>query len=165
MDDAIRHHVWATDVLLDTCADLSESQLRQSMPAMYGGVLDTLRHLVDSDGWYVFRLEGSKGEHGDLDGEADLAVIRRLAAENAAAWERLMKAGLESDREIVSASTEGPIVHTFVGVRVAQAVHHGTDHRSQVCTALTTFGIEPPDVSVWGWAEAVGRFREEPPAS
>jgi hypothetical protein len=31
-----------------------------------------------------------------------------------------------------------------VGIRLAQALQHGKDHRSQVCTTLTTLGIEPP---------------------
>ena len=40
-----------------------------------------------------------------------------------------------------------------MGIRLAQAIHHGTDHRSQVCTALTTLGIEPPAIDVWDYAD------------
>ena len=47
-----------------------------------------------------------------------------------------------------------------IGVRLAQAIHHGTDHRSQVCTALTSLGIEPPGIDLWEWAESVGRTHE-----
>jgi uncharacterized damage-inducible protein DinB len=43
-------------------------------------------------------------------------------------------------------------------------VHHGTDHRSQICTALTTLGIEPPLIDVWDYGEAVGRTNEVPTA-
>jgi uncharacterized damage-inducible protein DinB len=42
-------------------------------------------------------------------------------------------------------------------------VHHGTDHRSQVCTALTTLGIEPPLIDVWDFGEQDGRVLEVPP--
>ena len=49
-----------------------------------------------------------------------------------------------------------------VGVRIAQSVQHGTDHRSQVCTALTSFGIEPPDIDVWAYARASRREWTEP---
>jgi uncharacterized damage-inducible protein DinB len=38
-------------------------------------------------------------------------------------------------------------------------VHHGTDHRSQICTALTTLGIEPPSIDVWDYGEQDGRVR------
>ena len=47
-----------------------------------------------------------------------------------------------------------------MGVRIAQAIHHGTDHRSQVCTALTSLGIVPPGIDLWEWAKAIGRTQE-----
>ena len=40
-----------------------------------------------------------------------------------------------------------------------QVVHHGTDHRSQICTALTHLGVEPPLIDAWDWGEATGRTR------
>jgi len=51
------------------------------------------------------------------------------------------------------------------GIRLAQALHHGTDHRSQICTALTTIGVEPPAIDVWDLAEAQGRLAEVPAPS
>lgn len=48
-----------------------------------------------------------------------------------------------------------------MGVRLAQVVHHGTDHRSQVCTALTSLGVTPPEIDVWAYAQATGRERAE----
>jgi uncharacterized damage-inducible protein DinB len=42
-------------------------------------------------------------------------------------------------------------------VFLAQAIHHGTDHRSQICTVLTSLGIEPPSIGVWDYAEATDR--------
>ena len=47
-----------------------------------------------------------------------------------------------------------------MGLRLAQVVHHGTDHRSQVCTALTSFGITPPEIDLWAYGEATGRTRD-----
>jgi len=38
---------------------------------------------------------------------------------------------------------------------------HGTDHHSQVCTALTGPGIEPRGIDAWDHGEASGRTREE----
>ncbi len=52
-----------------------------------------------------------------------------------------------------------------MGVRLAQALHHGTDHRSQICTGLTTLGVEPPAIDVWDFAEQDGRLFEVPPPS
>jgi len=48
-------------------------------------------------------------------------------------------------------------------MRLAQAIHHGTDHRSQTCTALTTLGIEPPEIDVWAFGREDGRaFQTDP---
>jgi uncharacterized damage-inducible protein DinB len=66
---------------------------------------------------------------------------------------------------IVRRRDDGSETHAPLGVRLAQAIHHGTDHRSQICTALTTLGIEPPWIDVWDYAEAVGRSREVPAGS
>jgi uncharacterized damage-inducible protein DinB len=52
-----------------------------------------------------------------------------------------------------------------MGVRLAQALHHGTDHRSQICTALTTLAVEPPAIDVWDFAAQDGRLVDVPPAS
>ena len=52
-----------------------------------------------------------------------------------------------------------------MGIRLAQALHHGADHRSQVCTALTVLGFEPPEIDVADFAWQAGRLVEVPPAA
>jgi uncharacterized damage-inducible protein DinB len=52
-----------------------------------------------------------------------------------------------------------------MGIRLAQALHHGTDHRSQICTALTALGVEPPDIDLWAFGEQHGRVIEVQPTS
>ncbi len=49
--------------------------------------------------------------------------------------------------------------HSPLGFRLAQVIQHGTDHRSQVCTALTSLGVEPPEIELWAYGEATGRTR------
>lgn len=162
MNDAIRHHNWASLRLLDACSVLSTEQLSQPIAGGYGSVIDTWRHIVDADTWYIFRLANGGEDPQDLDASADLALIRMTAEANSGAWEQLLTQSLDPERPLVSSNNDGEIVHTFVGIRLAQAAHHGTDHRSQICTALTGFGIEPPDIDVWDYGESSGRLRVEP---
>ena len=61
--------------------------------------------------------------------------------------------------------TTAPRPHAPVGIRLAQALHHGTDHRSQICTALTTLGVEPPGIDVWDYGVEAGRVTETEPTS
>ena len=64
-------------------------------------------------------------------------------------------------------SDDGSEIYWPKGIRLAQALHQGTDHRSQICTALTTLGVEPPsiDIDVWDFGEQDGRLVEVPPTS
>ena len=47
------HHIWATERLIDACAALTPEQLRTPAPGTYGSIIDTFRHLVSTDGWYL----------------------------------------------------------------------------------------------------------------
>ena len=70
-----------------------------------------------------------------------------------------------ADRPLGIADTvedgDGWRFHAPTGFRLAQVVHHGTDHRSQVCTALTSLGVEPPAIDLWAYGEGTGRTRPE----
>jgi uncharacterized damage-inducible protein DinB len=66
---------------------------------------------------------------------------------------------------VVRRREDGSETHAPIGIRLAQALHHGTDHRSQICTVLTTLGVEPPAIDVWDFGEQNGRVVEVPPTS
>ena len=59
---------------------------------------------------------------------------------------------------MVEYEESGYETHAPLGIRLAQALYHGTDHRSQVCTALTALGIEPPAIETWDLAREDGRM-------
>jgi uncharacterized damage-inducible protein DinB len=162
LDDAFAHHVWATLRLIDTCAALSDEQLASAVPGTYGSILDTMRHTVGADSGYLFVLTG--GRIARLDEEAmSLAELRPFMVAYGDAWSELVKGDLDADEVLVRNRDDGSSTAAPVGIRLAQALHHGTDHRSQICTALTALGIEPPDIDVWSYADAVGRLVETPP--
>ena len=60
--DAFGHHVWATIRVLDACADLDDAQLATTVPGTYGSILDTLRHVVGGDVFYLDVLQGGTPE-------------------------------------------------------------------------------------------------------
>ena len=70
---------------------------------------------------------------------------------------------MDPDEDLVPRPEYDPVGgHAPTGIRLAQVVHHGTDHRSQVCTALSSLGVTPPLIDVWDFAEATGRDRGMP---
>ena len=162
--DAFAHHVWATLRLVDTCLALSPEQLATVVPGTYGSIIDTMRHLVGADSSYLFALTGGRVPVIDAD-QMDLPELRTAMEGNGAAWSSLLARDLDPDFVVVRHRDDRSESHAPMGVRLAQALHHGTDHRSQVCTALTTLALEPPAIDVWDYAEQDGRLVEIPPAS
>lgn len=160
--DAFDHHVWATLRLLDACSQLTPEQLEATVPGVYGSILQTLRHTVGADTWYLFVLTAGRVANVDED-SMSLSELRAEMARNGPRWRAYL--GSEPDARNVVAHGGGEVkTHAPIGIRLAQALHHGTDHRSQVCTILTTLEIEPPDIAVWAMAEEDGRLKDLPAA-
>jgi uncharacterized damage-inducible protein DinB len=155
--DAFAHHVWATLRVLDACAGLDNTQLATEVPGTYGSIIDTLRHIVDGDVFYLNILRGGEPEPFDEKG-SDIPTMRTVMEANDPVWQRLVAGDLDPAIDVIEHEDGGYETHAPLGIRLAQALYHGTDHRSQVCTALTVIGLEPPVVEVWELARKDGRM-------
>lgn len=164
LEDAFAHHVWATLRLIDACLALGPEQLETSVPGTYGSILETTRHLVGSDCWYLFRMTGDRSHNIDED-HMDLSELRAAMEGNASKWSAILAEGRDPDAILIGSNDDGSETHASTSIRIAQVLHHGTDHRSQICTALTTLGMEPPAIDVWAYGEHSGRVVEVPPTS
>jgi uncharacterized damage-inducible protein DinB len=164
--DAFDHHVWATLQVLDLLAPLSEEQLATTVPGTFGTILDTARHLVGSDRWYLFVQSGGAVDQIEED-TMSIAELRSAMEPNAGFWHDILARNPDPDAELTYTRDDGSKAYATWGVRLAQVVDHGTDHRSQIFTALTTLGIEPPEIDLWAWAMTVGKHRidEAPPTA
>jgi uncharacterized damage-inducible protein DinB len=162
--DAFGHHVWATLRLIDSCLALEPAQLETSVPGTYGSILDTMRHLVGADASYLFVLSGGRAAEIEED-RMDLRELRATMEANGPAWASLVAGDLDPDAVVVRHRDDGSESHAPLGIRLTQALHHGTDHRSQVCTALTTLGVEPPAIDAWDYADQDGRLSETAPTA
>jgi uncharacterized damage-inducible protein DinB len=162
--DAFAHHVWATLRLIDVCLALTPEQLATTVPGTYGSIIDTMRHLVGADASYLFVMSG--GRSPVIDEETmDLRELRTVMEDDGPAWSSVLAGDLDPDAVLVRHRDDRSQSRAPLGIRLAQALHHGTDHRSQICTALTTIGIEPPAIDVWDLAWDQGRLVETPAPS
>jgi uncharacterized damage-inducible protein DinB len=157
LGDAFAHHLWATERLLDACGELTDEQLRTPAAGTYGSIIGTLRHLVSSDAWYLSFFDDD-AQRVDEEADTSLVELRSAFAANGPRWMELLASDPDPDADIVEVD-DGWEMHSPVSLRLAQVLHHGTDHRSQVCTALTSLGLTPPEVDVWAYARATGRER------
>ena len=102
----------------------------------------------------VTRPAWAEGDESDV---SDLNELEARVEEAARLWEQYLADPLDA-RYKVSLDQGAYEAESFVPI--AQALHHGSVHREQICSILTALGLEPPDLQVWAYAEATGHARE-----
>jgi uncharacterized damage-inducible protein DinB len=159
-EDAFAHHVWATIALIDACEALSPEQARHMVPGTRGPIVETLAHIVDADAWDLAVIEGAN--LADIrDAGLDLGALRAAMERNGARWLSFLSGSPDPDAMVTEVDPEDGFRRiASVGMRLAGSLEHGTDHRSQICTALTTLGIEPPRIDVMVFGVETGRVEE-----
>jgi len=159
LHDLAGHNTWATAQVLAFCRGLDGSTLEVTVPGTYGTIIATLRHLVDSEASYLYRLTGawpSRPWRGD--DAVGLDALAERAAVLADTLERFLAGDWDSERLGEGSGDRGEVFAIPAGLFLAQALHHANEHRAHVCTILGALGHEPPDVSAWGYALATGRM-------
>jgi uncharacterized damage-inducible protein DinB len=162
LDDAFTHHAWATVRLIDACFPLTPAELATSVPGTYGSIIQTLRHLVDGDAFYLYGVTGDRNHAIDTE-QMDLRALQSAIKTTGAAWSQLLSQNPNPEAITLEQDDDGFERRATMGIRFAQALHHGTDHRSQICTALTRLGVEPPIIDVWEFGRETGRSVETMP--
>lgn len=161
LKEAFRHNSWATRELLSFCRQLRPEQLseprRAPLAGIEGSILETLHHIVCSEGRYMGALTGHypawADEHVPSPGLDELAS---RADESETLWITFLSLAGDADRKVF---LDNGTYETQVAIVIAQALHHGSLHREQVCAILRDFGMDPPELQPWDFADATGRSR------
>lgn len=165
LNDISRHNIWATEQVLTCCRSLDDATLQATAPGVYGSIIDTLRHIIDSEASYLYRINGQAPNYPwSFREAAGLDLISERATILAAAWEQLLADGVESERLCDARGDNDDVFTVPAGVLIAQAFHHANEHRAHICTILGSLGRETPPVSAWDYALATGRMTIEPRA-
>ena len=158
LHDLSRHNAWATAQLLEFCQDLDETTLDSTVLGTYGTIIATLRHIVASEGSYLYRLSGEPSVRGwEDDDPVGLDVLKERAALLARTWEQFLAGDVDTERMGEARGDDGTVFAVRAGVFITQAFHHANEHRAHVCTILGATGHEPPDLSGWEYAITSGR--------
>src|SRR5579864_2737011 len=96
LDDAFAHHVWATMRLIDACVPLTREQLEANVPGTFGSILQTTRHLVGADSYYLSHLTGDPARNIDAD-HMDLPELRAVIEGNEKTWVDILAKHLDPD--------------------------------------------------------------------
>lgn len=158
LHDLARHNSWATTRLLEFCTGLDAQLLDATAPGTFGTIIETLRHTIDSEASYLFRLTGFWAERPWRAGEAvGLDVLAERARILADAWERFLAQPVDTERLGEARGDNDEIFAVPASVFITQALHHANEHRAHVCTIIGAHGIEAPELSGWEYAIITGR--------
>jgi uncharacterized damage-inducible protein DinB len=98
------------------------------------------------------------------EGFPGFAVLKQAA--RGTGDELLRLAGSAGPDTLVEEREGTMVVRYPLASLLIQAINHATEHRTHVSTVLTQLGLEPPDLTGWGYMEDTGQFQEtEEPAS
>jgi uncharacterized damage-inducible protein DinB len=112
--DAFGHHVWATIRVLDACSNLDDAQLATTVPGTYGSIIETLRHIVDGD---VFYLDVLRGEPEPFDKEAsDIPTLHAVMEAHDAAWLHVIAGDLDPATVVVEYEDSFYETHASLGM-------------------------------------------------
>ena len=161
LKEAFRHHAWATRELLAFCARLRPEQLSQPRPTPlagdHGSILETLDHIVCTDGGYLGALTGHRLDWARERGlGSDLGELAPWVDEAEALWMGFLSRPDDAARKVF---LDAGTYETDAAVVTAQALHHGSAHREQICAMLRELGLDPPDLQPWAFADQTGRSR------
>jgi uncharacterized damage-inducible protein DinB len=161
LGDALRHNAWAMRELLSVCQQLTETQLQATATGVYGNIITTFWHTVSSEAGYCVRLTGEEpGWDRRSEKAPSLVQLAAYVDDLANRWERFLAIPFDAERTAVVAWHDGIDRDVPAGVFLAQALHHGNEHRAHICTILSSMGVTTPDLGVWDYAEATNRAKQ-----
>jgi uncharacterized damage-inducible protein DinB len=151
LDHVLRHNTWANSAIIEFCRALDPAKLETASPGTYGSIARTLHHFIRSQQWYVQLLTGEV-VGAPVPHHAPQPSLETLAAVAKATGDRAAEVAASDDPDRRIEMNEGRM--STVGVILAQLVHHGNEHRTQITTILGANGIDPPPLSAWAYGRA-----------
>jgi len=162
LDAGFAHNTWATIQIIDACTNLSAEELQTTVPGTRGPIIDTLRHIVAGEAVDLEIVTGVPAN--EQLAHMPPGELRAPAAELGEAWTRFLSQPIDPDEPVHELDdTDGYERTAPLAFRLAGTLNHGCDHRSQICTALTTLGVQPPKIDVMDYGIAVHQVTEKWP--
>jgi uncharacterized damage-inducible protein DinB len=151
----LRHMAWANQETIKHLQTLPEESLKAYATNPEWFVAEIAHHIVDSADHYVLSITGKvaltkPGDPciADIEKISDLA---RLAEQAAIVDGYLIGA---ADLDDVDLENDNGKVQRLRSTVLSQAIHHATEHRAHIASALEAKGFEPinlDDISLWDY--------------
>ena len=150
MDRLLRHMAWANQKTIAHLQTLSEESLKAYATNSEWFVAEIAHHIVDSADHYAFRISGLPAltQPGDpcIDDVKEIADFARLKEQAAIVDKALLECVNLEDIQIEYKNYEDKFVKRWRSTILSQAIHHATEHRAQIASALESKGFTPMDL-------------------
>jgi uncharacterized damage-inducible protein DinB len=143
--------------LIEHCQTLTREQLELSIPGTYGAIVPTLTHVIAEDQRLLKRITGQDAkEPVTEDGTFTLEQLHGVWLDQAERWRAVMR-GLDTLDVTLPARGAWPEVPHAQELILLEAIQHGNDHRTHVCSVLGAHGLEVPFLCGWQFWRSTGR--------
>ena len=153
----LRHMAWANQETIKHLQTLPVESLKAYAKNPEWFVAEIAHHIVDSADHYAFEITGKPAitQPGDPC-IADIEKISDLArlAEQAAIADAHLISAADLDDVWLDLESDGRKFQRLRSTVLSQAIHHATEHRTHIASALEAKGFEPiflDDISLWDY--------------
>lgn len=163
LERLLKHMAWANQEMIKHVQALPEEALKSFATNPEWFVGEILHHIVDSGDHYAYRISGkpaltTPGEPciADIEKISDLSRLLEQAAKVDAA---LLECLELEDAQLEFENYSGNLVKRWRSTILSQAIHHATEHRAQLASALEAKGFQPlnlDDLDLWSYEIANG---------
>ena len=156
------HHIWATRTLIEHCQKLTPEELALSTPGTYGAVVPTITHIIAEDQRLLTRLTGEPAEtEVTEDGTFTLEELHAVWERQSERWRAVLAQGEELDVTLPARGSWPPVPGARPLV-LLEAIQHGNDHRTHVCSVLGAHGLPIEFLCGWAFWRSTGRVAPAP---
>lgn len=166
----LKHMAWANQEIVGQLASLPDSALDAYAVNSEWTVREIARHIASSATWYGWRLldksSWSESDHKVWQAELDATEVPPATANDI---HQLLEKMKSADSVLLEAARlpEGEVLRevdgkTIIRARstvISQAIHHATEHRAQLVSALEVKGfttINLDDFDLWAYCDKHG---------
>jgi uncharacterized damage-inducible protein DinB len=153
----LRHMAWANQATIAHLQTLPVESLKAYATNPEWFVAEIAHHIVDSADHYAYEITGKPAltQPGDpcIADVEKISDLARLAEQAAIADAHLISAA-DLDDVWLDLENDGRKFQRLRSTVLSQAIHHATEHRTHIASALEAKGFEPiflDDISLWDY--------------
>ena len=150
MDRMLKHMAWANQKTIAHLQTLPEESLAAFATNPQWHVAEIIHHIVDSADHYAYRISGTpvlaQPDSACIDDVKAIADLARIKEQSAIVDKALLECVKLDDVQIEFVNYEKKLVKRWRSTILSQAIHHATEHRAQIASALEAKGFIPMDL-------------------